>query len=99
MLDQMKSIKQAWDMRQKMQKIQKELGKKEIVVERSGISITITGTQEVRAVVISEDYMQDRKKLEIEMKHSINKAIGDSQQMMQKEMQAIAGDLNIPGLG
>ncbi len=100
MLDQAKLIKQAWDMKRQMDKIQKEAGKKEIVINRGFVTITITGMQQVRDVklALTADDLGNLKKVEQTVKDAINQAISDSQEMMKKDLAAVTGGMNIPGL-
>lgn len=100
MLDQAKMLKQAWDMKRKMDKIQKELSRQEMVIQHKSVTITITGSQEVKKVDVDVTLLAPDKQHELQsdLKNAINKAIADSQQRMSQEMKSVTGDLNIPGL-
>ncbi|HNT30730.1 MAG TPA: YbaB/EbfC family nucleoid-associated protein [bacterium] len=100
MLDQAKLMKQAFDMKRKMDKTQKELSKRELVVQYGSATITITGDQQIREVKLDPTVqeMENIRELEATIKNAFNKAISESQEAAKKELQAITGGLNIPGL-
>ena len=100
MLDQAKLLKQAWDMKKQMEKIQKELKKREIVIQRDSVTVTITGDQNIKEIKLDPTVkqMENIKELESAIKNAVYQAIADSQEMAQKELQAVTGGMDIPGM-
>lgn len=95
-------MKQAQQMQQKMAQVQEELAKREITAGVAGgqVSVTMNGRHEVvrieiqRAAVDPEDveFLQDL------VASAVNEAVRQVDEMVQKEMSALTGGLNLPGL-
>ncbi|OIP99169.1 nucleoid-associated protein, YbaB/EbfC family [Candidatus Wirthbacteria bacterium CG2_30_54_11] len=100
MFDQAKLVKQAWDMKKQMERVQKELEHSEIVVKLGSVTVTITGTQVINQIKLDPTVqeMENIQELEKAIKQAMNKAISDSQDVAKKELQKVTGGLNIPGL-
>ncbi|HDS11767.1 MAG TPA: YbaB/EbfC family nucleoid-associated protein [Candidatus Wirthbacteria bacterium] len=100
MLDQAKLLKEAWDMKRKMEKIQKELQKKVVTVSRGSITIHITGGLEVREVVLDPgvEEINNIKLFAANLKNAMNLAISEAKEMMQDELKEVTGGMNLPGL-
>lgn len=100
MMDQAKMIKQAWDMKRKMDKVQNSLKKKEIEVVEGSVTVVITGDQKIKEIKLDPTIqeLENIRELETSVKNAINKAIQASQDMVQDSMKDITGGLNIPGL-
>ncbi len=100
MFDQAKLIKQAWDMKKQMERVQKDLERKELVVQTGSVTVTISGTQVINQVKLDPTVqeMENIRELEKAIKQAMNKAIADSQEMAKKDLQQVTGGLNIPGL-
>lgn len=94
MLDKMKQL---WEMKRKMDEIKKELDSLELASEDSLVKVTITGSQEVKAVEIKADLAAtDKKKLEAALAETVNRAVRESQKAAAQKMSALGG---LPGLG
>jgi DNA-binding protein YbaB len=100
MFDQAKMIKQAFDLKHKMSKVQKELKQQEIVINHGMVTITMNGEQHLVDVKITadEEQIRDLKKLQEDFKHAVNQGVADSQAIAQKAMQPLMGDMDLKGL-
>lgn len=87
-------------MKRQMEKMQKELSKREIVIARQGVTVKILGSLEIRDLTIEADAFRDgdMKAISSAVKEAVNVAIHDAQDMMKKELATITGGMNIPGL-
>lgn len=79
--------------------IKKELKNTHIEAEHEGVTVTINGEQEVVKVEITDEALQNKKKLQESLEKAFNKAIKKSQQIGAEMMKDVMGDLNIPGMG
>lgn len=94
MLDKMKQL---WEMKKKMDEIKKELDSLVLASEDSLVKVTITGSQEIKAVEIKCDLAgADKKKLEASLADTANRAVRESQKAAAQKMSALGG---LPGLG
>lgn len=96
MLDKAKDMLK---LRKQASQIKKQLKNTHIEAEHEGVKVTINGEQEVVSVEISDEAMQDKKKLEKNLLSSFNKAVKKSQQIGAEMMKDVMGELNIPGMG
>jgi DNA-binding protein YbaB len=86
-------LKQIKDLRSQAKTMQSALAQ-EVVSETShGITITMDGNMEVKAVQVSEEA---KKNLDENIKTAINDTIKKAQRAMAKKMQEMG---NLPGLG
>ncbi|MDX9970868.1 MAG: YbaB/EbfC family nucleoid-associated protein [Candidatus Gracilibacteria bacterium] len=85
----------------KLQKQAKEIKKKlkatHIEAEESGVIVTIDGEQEVQNIEISDEAMQNKKKLQESIVKGFNKAIKKSQQIGADLMKEVMGPMGFPG--
>jgi len=95
-------MKQAQQMQQKMATLQKELESRELETSSGGgmIKIKITGKQEIVSLTIDPECVDptDVETLQDLVLTSVNQAVKESQDMVQKAMSKVTGGLNIPGL-
>ena len=95
-------MKQARELKSKMDKTQKELAKTIIEVEsgKGAIKITIDGQQNIRTLKISPDVIDPNKPENLEklLLKAIKEATDKSQKMASKELSKLTGGLKIPGL-
>ena len=95
-------IRQAQVMQRKMSEKQEEL--KTMTVEASSgggmVTVVATGGQEIAEVKIEESVMEggDVEMLQDLVLTAANEALKKSKEMMEKEMSALTGGLNIPGM-
>ncbi len=94
MLDKMKQL---WEMKRKMDEIKKELDGMKLESEDNLVKISITGSQEVKAVTIKCDLAAcDKARLEASLTETINRAVRESQKAAAQKMSALGG---LPGMG
>lgn len=95
-------IKQARELKSKMDKTQKELAKTIIEVEsaKGAIKITIDGQQNFRSIKISPEILDPEKpgNLEKLLIKAIQDASSQSQKLAEKKMKELTGGIKIPGL-
>lgn len=92
-------FKDALQMKNKMNKIQKNLKKLRIDAEVAGgmVKVTADGQQNILKIEISQELIEkkDRKLLEDLVRSGVNDAINKSRLKAQEEMQKALGDLPI----
>ena len=95
-------IKQARELKSKMDKIQKEMDRTLIEGEagKGAVKITMTGQMKVKAVKIDPTVIDPKngKKLEELVQKAITDAIEKSQKEAAKQLKELTGGLKIPGL-
>ena len=95
-------LKQAQELKSKLEKAQKELAKTIIEVDsgKGAIKITIDGQQNIRTIKISPNVIDPDKpdQLEALILRAINEAMSKSQKMATKQLKGLTGGLKIPGL-
>lgn len=91
--------KDMYKLQKQARKIKKELKNTHIEAEHEGVIVTINGEQEVVKIEISDEALQNKKKLEDSLLKATNKAVKRSQQIGAEMMKDIMGDLNLPGMG
>jgi nucleoid-associated protein EbfC len=95
-------IKQARELKSKLDKAQKELAKTIIEVEsgKGAVKVTVDGQQKIRSIKISPEVMDPNKPEYLEK--LIMKALSDasekSQKAAEKQLKPLTGGLKIPGL-
>ena len=97
-----KEMKQLLQLRSQMNEIKKRLDGMEVKVQspKKYIEITISGSQEIKAVSFLQDTQNIAKDvMEQEIKEVINKAIKESQAMAAKTMSSAAGLGGMGGFG
>ena len=96
--DMGKLMQQAKEMKAQMQKVQKELKTTIIDDEVPGIKIKMTGELEVTELTIDDNLLSDKKKLTKSLITVYNKAATKSKELATKQLSAISGGLNLPGM-
>jgi len=91
--------KDMYKFQKQARQIKKQLKTTHIEAEEEGIVVTINGEQEVVHISITDDAMQDKKKLQKNLEKCFNKAIKRSQQVGAELMKDVMGDINFPGMG
>jgi DNA-binding YbaB/EbfC family protein len=95
-------IKQARELKSKMDKTQKELSKTIIEVEsgKGAVKITIDGQQKIRSIKIAPEVIDPNKPEALEklLMKAIGEATDKSQKLAEKELKSLTGGLKIPGL-
>ena len=95
-------IKQAMEMRSKLEKAQKELAKKtvEAEIEKGAIRVVANGQLRILSIKIDPSVINPHKSSDLEkiVLKVVNKALDDAQDMAAKELNQITGGLKIPGM-
>lgn len=86
-----------------LERAQTELADEVIVASAGGgaVKVTMSGTQECRAVEISASLMEegDTEMLQDLVMLAVNQAIQDSQVMAARHLGPLAGGMGLPGIG
>ncbi|MBI2847767.1 MAG: YbaB/EbfC family nucleoid-associated protein [Chloroflexi bacterium] len=96
------AIKQARELKSKLDKAQKELNK--IIVEadagKGAVKVSMNGQQKVLSVKIAPELLDPNKPQRVEelLTKAVNDAIEKSQKAAAKQLSALTGGLKIPGL-
>lgn len=96
MFDKAKNL---YKMQKQAREIKSQLKKTHIEAEENGVTVVITGEQEVVEVKIADEALQDKKKLEKSLENCFNKGVKKSQQIGAELMKDLMGDGGFPGLG
>ncbi len=95
--------KKLYELQKKARVIQKELKDTEIEAASNdgAVAVVFNGEQHITDVRIDESMLSPENKGELEkaIKNVVGQAIARSQSLAAEKMKAIAGDLNLPGLG
>ncbi len=95
-------FKQAQQLQSKMLKMQEEVGDKTVEATVGGgmVTVVVNGKQQLLSVKIQPEAVNpdDVEMLEDLILAAVNKALGDSQDMLKQAMSSLAGGMNIPGL-
>lgn len=95
-------IKQARELKSRLDKAQKELSNTLIEVEsgKGAVRVTIDGQQNIRSIKISPDAMDPDKPENLEklIMKAINDASDKSQKLASKQLKGLTGGIKIPGL-
>lgn len=94
-------IKQAFELKSKIEQIKKELENSQIEVQANSgqIKIVITGGQKIKSIWLDDSLLvtPNKEQFNKDLCDSINQAIEKSQQLASKKAKEIIG-INIPGL-
>ena len=84
----------------KVKKIQKELEKEHIVIEKGDglVKVEINGEQKIKKIHIDPDAVSDIEQLELWIEEAVKEAISTSQKMAAEKMQPMMGALGDLGL-
>lgn len=97
-----KMMKQFKKTQQMMEKVQQELGQKEIESTSGGgaVKVLINGQQEILDITIDPIAVdpEDVEMLEDLILAAMNDALRESKALYEKEIAKLTGGLNIPGL-
>ena len=95
-------LKQAQKMQENIEKKKAELEEKEYVVTSGGgmVEVTVTGKHEVKAVGINPEVVaeDDIEMLEDMLVAALNEAMRQVDEESERELSAVTGGMNIPGL-
>ncbi len=92
-------MRQAQKMQQDMQKLQAELGEREITASAGGGAVTVTayGKKEIKSIEINPECVDpdDVEMLQDMVLAAVNEALRKADEMMSAEMSKLTGGLNI----
>lgn len=95
-------VRQAQVMQKKMAKAQEELKTKTVEATAGGGMVTVVanGAQEILSVKVDPQAVdpQDVSMLEDLVLAAVNEALKQSREMVEVEMSALTGGLNLPGM-
>lgn len=97
-------LKQAQVMQQQMLTIQESLKEKELEASVGGGAVVarVNGQKELLSVKISEEILkeaqEDKEMLEDLILSAVTEAMRQAEELSEKEMSAVTGGINIPGL-
>lgn len=92
-------MKQAQAMQDKMQKMQEDIAKMEVVGESGAglVKVTMLGSHSVKRVEVDDSLMEDDKEmLEDLIAAAINDAVRRVEEMNKEQMAKIAGGMGLP---
>ncbi len=95
-------LKQAQELKSKLDKAQKELSNTVIETDsgQGAVKVTINGQQKILSIKISPNVIDANKAEHLEelVLKAINEAQGKSQKLAAKQLKGLTGGLKIPGL-
>ena len=95
-------MNQARELKSKLDKVQKELGKTIVEAEsgKGAVKVTINGQQEIQSIKISPKVIDPEKAEYLEglVLKAVEEAITKSQKLASKQLGGLTGGLKIPGL-
>ena len=94
-------VKQAMELKSKINKAQKELAKMTVEAEsgKGAVKVVVNGQQKLMSISISPETASGKTdQLEKLVMKAMNEGLDKSNKLSQKYMSGLAGDLKIPGL-
>lgn len=95
-------LKQAQQMQENIEKKKAQLEEKDYVVSSGGgmVEVTVTGKHEIKAIGINPEVVDpdDVEMLEDVLMAALNEAMRKIDEEEERELAAVTGGLNIPGL-
>ncbi len=96
----MQMLKQARAMQKQVKQIQKRVDKREVsaMAADGKIEVVITGKLQIRRIILDQSLLEspDKLSLQNQLTQAVNSAIQKAQNLMNVEMQKMAGDLGLP---
>jgi DNA-binding YbaB/EbfC family protein len=95
-------LKQALELKSKMDKAQKELAKMRVEADagKGAVKVTATGTQKLVSIEITPEAINPSKPKQLEglVLKAVNEALERSNKLSQEHLKSLTSGLNIPGL-
>jgi DNA-binding YbaB/EbfC family protein len=95
-------IKQAFELKSKLEKAQKELGKMRVEAEagNGAIRVTADGQQKIISIKISPDVIEPGKSAQLEklVFKAVTDALDKSKRLAEKHLSELTGGIKIPGI-
>lgn len=95
-----KILRQAQQLQEKMEKVQKELEKETVEASVGGgaVTVVVSGSQVVQSVKISPEAAEDVEMLEDLVLTAVSEAMKKSQELAQSRLGEVTAGLKLPGL-
>jgi DNA-binding YbaB/EbfC family protein len=95
-----KIMRQAQQLQEKMEKVQKELEKETVEASAGGgaVTVVVTGSQVVQSVKIASEAVEDVEMLEDMVLSAVSEAMRKSQELAQSRLGEVTASLKLPGL-
>jgi len=95
-------IKQAFELKSKLEKTQKELGKMRVEAEagNGAIRVSADGRQKIISIKISPDIIEPGKSAQLEklVFKAVTDALDKSKKLADKHLSELTGGIKIPGI-
>jgi DNA-binding YbaB/EbfC family protein len=95
-------IKQAMELRSKLEKAQKELGKMTVEVESGdgAVRVTASGSQKILSITISPEVIDPGKPKDLEklVLKAVTEAMEESKKLADKHLGQLTKGIKIPGI-
>jgi DNA-binding YbaB/EbfC family protein len=95
-----KIMRQAQQLQEKMEKVQRELEKEMVEASAGGgaVTVVVSGSQVVQSVKISPEAVEDVEMLEDMVLAAVSEAMKKSQELAQSRLSEVTAGLKLPGL-
>ena len=95
-----KILRQAQQLQEKMEKVQKELEKETVEASVGGgaVTVVVSGSQVVQSVKIAPEAVEDVEMLEDMVLAAVSEAMKKSQELAQSRLGEVTAGLKLPGL-
>jgi len=95
-------IKQAMELRSKLEKTQKELGKMKVEAEsdKGAVRVTASGRQKILSIKISPEFINPDKSAQLEklVLQAVTGALDESKKLADKHLGKLTNGIKIPGI-
>ncbi|HEX2954943.1 MAG TPA: YbaB/EbfC family nucleoid-associated protein [Bacillota bacterium] len=94
------AMKQIQKMQAEAERVQKELGEKtlDVTVGGGAVALTISGQLEIKSIQIQPEAAEDIEMLQDLILSAVNEGIKQAQDLSNKEMNKVTGNLKVPGM-
>ncbi len=95
-----KIMRQAQQLQEKMEKVQRELEKEMVEASAGGgaVTVVVSGSQVVQSVKIAPEAVEDVEMLEDMVLAAVSEAMKKSQELAQSRLGEVTAGLKLPGL-
>ncbi len=95
-------IKQAFELKSKLEKTQKELAKMKVEAEagNGAVRVTASGRQKILSIKISADVIDPKKPAQLEklVFQAVTDALDKAKKLADKHLSQLTGGIKIPGI-
>ena len=95
-----KIMRQAQQLQEKMEKVQKELEKETVEASAGGgaVTVVVSGSQVVQSVKIAPEAVEDVELLQDMVLAAVSEAMRKSQELAQSRLGEVTAGMKLPGL-